>query len=46
MRKDFYVFRQGQKCNSELIEYGIEQAKDLAENLVGKGVEMVYLSGV
>lgn len=56
MRKDFYLFRhgqthfnkerrwQGQKHDSELTEEGIKQAQELAENLIGKGLQIVFTS--
>lgn len=56
MRKDFYIFRhgetdfnvagrwQGQKFDCELNENGISQAGELADNLKGKGIEVIFSS--
>ncbi len=58
MRKDFYIFRHGetdynknkrwQGCgiDSPLNENGINQAKELAEKLLHKDIQIIYSSGL
>ena len=56
MTKNFYIFRhgetdynlqriwQGQKCDTELNQNGIEQACSLAERLAEKNIEIIFSS--
>lgn len=56
MKKDLYVFRhggtdfnrdgkaQGQSCDISLNETGIRQANEMADNLKGVNIEVIYSS--
>lgn len=58
MRKDFYLFRHGQTdfnkerrwagcgVDIDLNETGVQQAQNLAENLQGKGIEVIFASNL